>query len=130
MLVSEQHTSLLRGSDAKPAPAKLARLQVNPSLEALAPFHLLIMVNAWTISCKLLREESGLLSSHKSCLAMQGARAPACQRPCRAHRRTVASAATVEAPATTSQVSTIYASLSLLGILQASEQDWGLNTSM
>ena len=33
MLVSEQHTSLLRGSDAKPAPAKLARLQVTASLK-------------------------------------------------------------------------------------------------
>lgn len=56
MLVSEQHTSLLRGSDAKPAPAKLARLQVIAFLGALAPFPLPSTRISYIIKYELLRE--------------------------------------------------------------------------
>lgn len=124
MQVSEQHTSAICGLDAKLAPAKLARLQVNATLEARAPFHPVSMRNYLAIESWPVIEKPGLTSSNeKSCSAVQGRRNPACQRTCRAQRRVSASSATVEAPAATNQVLATYASLSVKGSLQARKQD-------
>ena len=119
MLMSEQHTSILRGSDAKVAAGHSARLPVIITLHVVSfPLCVDVKLSTDCIDHVFLLD---ITTSYKSCFALQGGRTPGCQRPCRAQRRVVASAATVEAPAEASQVGYPQVSPLVPDTLQAGE---------